>query len=418
MLLTVANPSEHPDFLDLPWAEELERWPDSIVSGRPGGLHRHPVRYVNRGRATYSIKELPDDLAAREFRLLRELAGMGLPCVEAVGLVHDRGPDAPQDVLITRYLDFSLPYRVLLTERRMPYLADRVLDALAGLLVRLHLMGFFWGDCSLSNTLFRRDAGALVAYVVDVETGELHSQLSDGQRRLDLDLATENIAGGLFDLQSAGRLDRDLDVVTLLDRLTNGYSQLWHELTATAELDPGDPGGVAARIARLNDLGFDVDEVEIVASATGRRVRLTPRVVELDFHAKRLFALTGLHSEENQARRLLNDIKEFGANLARKPGRALPESVIAARWLDQVFDPAVEAVGPELADKLEAAELYHQLLEHRWFLSERAGRDVGMADTTRSYVERVLRDAPDERQVLEPEELTLPDEGSETGSLL
>lgn len=44
---------------------------------------------------------------------------------------------------------------------------DHLLDAISGLLVQLHLAGTFWGDCSLSNTLFRRDAGALQAYLVD-----------------------------------------------------------------------------------------------------------------------------------------------------------------------------------------------------------------------------------------------------------
>ena len=65
-----------------------------------------------------------------------------------------------------------LPYRVVALRARpaIPYLGDRLLDALVGLLVRLHLAGFFWGDCSLSNTLFRRDAGALSAYVIDTET--------------------------------------------------------------------------------------------------------------------------------------------------------------------------------------------------------------------------------------------------------
>src|SRR5207247_5626162 len=69
--------------------------------------------------------------------------------------------------------------------------------------VRLHLAGFYWGDCSLSNTLFRRDAGALAAYLVDAETGEMHPRLSDGQRSYDIDIATENIAGEIYDLQAA-----------------------------------------------------------------------------------------------------------------------------------------------------------------------------------------------------------------------
>src|SRR5262249_60152691 len=88
--------------------------------------------------------------------------------------------------------------------RGLPALRGRLLDSLAELFVRIHVAGFFWGDCSLSNTLFRRDAGALAAYVVDAETGEVHPQLSPGQRAYDLEIATENIAGELFRLQAAG----------------------------------------------------------------------------------------------------------------------------------------------------------------------------------------------------------------------
>ena len=95
----------------------------------------------------------------------------------------------------------------------MPDLRARLLDSLAELFVRLHLAGFYWGDCSLSNTLFRRDAGALAAYLVDAETGELHERLSPGQRDYDITIATENIAGELFDLQASGNFAEDVDPV-------------------------------------------------------------------------------------------------------------------------------------------------------------------------------------------------------------
>ena len=59
--------------------------------------------------------------------------------------------------------------------------------------------------------MFRRDAGALVAFVIDVETGELHPSLTDGQRRTDIAIAVENIAGGLIDLQLGGYLAEGID---------------------------------------------------------------------------------------------------------------------------------------------------------------------------------------------------------------
>jgi hypothetical protein len=142
------------------------------------------VRFVRYGDARYALKELPQPLAEREYRLLAELDRLFIPVVEVAALVTGRQAQAPdvepngnpselEAVLITRHLDFSLPYRrVLETRSEDSALSDRLLDALVNLLVRVHVAGFFWGDCSLSNTLFRLDAGDLAAYVVDTETGD------------------------------------------------------------------------------------------------------------------------------------------------------------------------------------------------------------------------------------------------------
>ncbi len=78
-------------------------------------------------------------------------------------------------------------------------------NALALLLVRLHLLGFWWGDCSLSNTLFRRDADQFAAYLVDAETGEFQTRLTDGQREHDLEISLFNVAAELEDLKDRRR---------------------------------------------------------------------------------------------------------------------------------------------------------------------------------------------------------------------
>jgi hypothetical protein len=152
--------------------------------------------------------------------LLRSLVADRVPAVPAVAVVTDR-TERRDGMLVTRHLDYSLPYRNLLAGQGLtiPYLGDRLLDALVGLLVRLHLAGFFWGDCSLSNALFRRDAGELMAYVVDVETSERHERLTAGQRALDLQIATENVAGGLLDLQAGGRLVAGVDPWQIADSI-------------------------------------------------------------------------------------------------------------------------------------------------------------------------------------------------------
>lgn len=399
--------AEHPGFLDLPWHLPLAHWQSDRFVEVSHGIHRHVVRFVEYDGDVFALKELPDRVAEREYRLLRRLADARAPVVEVIGLISDRG-DAVDAILITRHLRFSLPYRTLFSRGAIRDLQRRLLDALAGLLVELHLAGFFWGDCSLSNALFRRDAGELAAYLVDAETGQMELTLSDRMRRYDLDLAVENVAGELLDLQAGDRLPAGIDPIATARALADAYASLWDEVTRIDVIQPGERFRIQARLQQLNDLGFDVDEVELLTVPEGYQLRLRTQVVEPGHHRRRLHTLTGLDVQENQARRLLYDLDEFRAEVESRQGHRLPDSVAAYRWLAEVFAPTIDAIPPELRAKLEPAEAYHQILDHRWFLSEAAGHDIGLGETVRSYVTNVLRFVPDEQRVLPEETAELP----------
>ena len=399
----------HPDFLDLPWSRPMEEWSGERIVEVARGVHRHVVRFIDYEGSLYALKELPPRLADREYRLLRKMAEDSLPVVDVAGVVHRAGMPGGnlEDVLVTRFLDYSLPYRTVFKHRRrddpvgeVRDLSDRLLDALAMLLVRLHVAGYFWGDCSLSNTLFRRDAGALAAYLVDMETGEWHPQLSDGQREHDLEVTEENVAGGLLDLQAELGLPGDLDAFDVAHDLGRRYTRLWNEVTTNEVIGPDERYRIQARMRRLNELGFDVDEVELVAAEDGDRLVMKISVTEQGHHRRRLMALTGLEAQENQARSLLNDLANFRASGERRAGRPLPETLAAHRWLAEVFEPTVGAIPDGLRGKLEPAEVFHEVIEHKWFLSECAGRDVGVQEAVASYMRTVLPAVPDERTVL------------------
>lgn len=389
----------HPTFLDLPWGEPLEEWTSDRLVTLIRGISRHVVRFVEYDRALYALKELPERPARREWSLLRELESQGLPVVEAVGIVTGRQGDLDA-VLITRHLEYSLPYRALFSGAAIPDLRTHLLNGLAELLTRLHLRGFFWGDCSLSNTLFRRDAGALTAYLVDAETGELHRSLSDGQRLYDLDLAQTNVIGELLDVDAEVGLPPDLDPDEVGDEIVRRYTALWSEVTHDEVFAADERFKLDERLHRLNELGFDVEEIQLDSTPEGYRLRLDPHVVEPGHHRHRLLRLTGLDAQENQARRMLNDIARYREALERKEKRMLPESVVASKWRDEVFEPTVSAVPDELWGRLPAAEVFHQVLEHRWFLSETAKKDVGIEEAVRSYVDSELPRRPPERVIL------------------
>ncbi|NNG35475.1 DUF4032 domain-containing protein [Nakamurella aerolata] len=393
------------DLLTLPWSTPLEDWPRDKLVSLPRGISRHVVRFVRIGGIVYAVKEIDTDLAQREFDLLRALAKTGVPVVEAVGVVAGRTtPDGEplNAALVTKHLRFSLPYRALFSRRLDPDLENKLLDALAELLVRLHLVGFYWGDCSLSNTLFRRDAGALAAYLVDAETGSIRPTLSDGQRLGDLDIAETNLAGELLDLQMSGLLPESVDPVETAQSVVTRYNNLWRELTAPQQLGDDEWWQVERKIRRLNELGYDVGQIQINEDGeNGGQQYLQTQVVEAGHHRRRLMQLTGLDVQENQARRILNDLDTFRGQ-AVMPDTDVDELTVAHHWLTDVFEPVIEAIPPELSNKLEPAEIFHEVLEHRWFLSEAAGREVSMADATRSYIDNVLPYRPEEAALLDP----------------
>ena len=391
----------HPDFLDLPWLQPLEEWQSERLVKIIRGISRHVVRFVEYDGVLYGLKELPPRPARREWTLLRRLEDNDLPVVEAVGIVTGRG-DGLDAILITRHLEYSLPYRVLFSGRGIPDLRTHLLNALAELLARLHVQGFFWGDCSLSNALFRRDAGALSAYLVDAETGELHGALSDGQRAYDLEIAQANIFGELLDVEAEVGLPGDLDPEETAAEVVQRYESLWSELTREEIFRADERFKVEERLRRLNELGFDVEEIQVESAPDGYRLRLDPHVVEPGHHRHRLLRLTGLDAQERQARRMLNDIARYRESLERKQGRSLPESVVASHWREEVFEPTVAAVPETLQGRLPAAEIFHQVLEHRWFLSEQAGKDIGIDEAVASYVESELPLRIPERVVFEP----------------
>lgn len=390
--------SAHPDarLLPLPWGTPLAEWPAEHLVALPRGLSRHVVRFIRVGDEVYAAKEVVEHLAMHEYRLLHVLMRLNTPAVEPVGVVTSRvsATGEPLDpILITKHLQFSLPYRTLFSKGVRSDTVTRLLDAMVVLLARLHLIGLLWGDVSLSNTLFRRDASDFAAHLVDAETGEFHDRLSNGQREHDLEMARVNLFGEFLDLEAGGMLDSALDPYQLVDTIVTRYHELWHELTGAEEFDGSEMHRIEGRVRRLNALGFDVAELDITTDIDGSTIRIQPKVVDAGHHARRLMRLTGLDTEENQARRLLNDLDSYRARTGQQK---LDESVVAHQWLTECFEPVIHAVPYEYTAKLEPAQLYHQMLDYRWYRSEAAGHEIPLLEATQGYVRDVLSHLPDE----------------------
>lgn len=402
------------DLVELPWELPLAAWEADRLAFRhvPVGPSRHLVRFLESGGVLFALKELPLAPARQEYSVLLHLERLGLPTVEAVGIAE--APARGSAILVTRFLPHSLQYRRLMM--RLPpgpgSYRSRLLDAMAFLLVDLHRSGVFWGDCSLANTLFRRDGDRIQAYLVDAETSEVFPSLSDGQRTYDLEILVENVAFGLADLAAlqgtgtadAERAERDPnsdgdgpdergaadvgddDAIHAAEHVAERYGQIWTAIHDRPVLHPDDRQAIRSRVRALNDLGYSVD-LDLDPNATDGRVRLRMSVTTRRFHARELERRTKVRALEGQAQLLLNDLNEYGTWLEWFEHRAIEPAVVGERWLHEVYRPTLARITESVGPSRDLVQAYCDVLEEKWLLSERDGRDVGLAWAIDVYLE-------------------------------
>ena len=378
----------------LPWNQSLELWPEDPHLTEKRGISRHIVRLVRSTNdpdsEVYAVKETVAEFANREYKILRELKQLDAPSVQSVAVVEGRTDNDGEELpcaLVTRFLPYSLPYRVLLSGKDVT--AEDVTlmaNALALLLVRLHLLGFWWGDCSLSNTLFRRDAEGYAAYLVDAETGEFQRSLSDGQREHDLEIAFFNVAAELEDLQLSGVLYEGMDPIRASEAVQRRYRRLWSALKDPKKLDPNDRHAVERAMRELHDLGFAVEEVQVSLDNETHMLSFQPRLVAAGYHSAKLKNRFGLDAQELQAKRIL---ASFDRWYARQPNKTSKDEM-AKEWLDTVFFKILDLIPADLLGRVEKAQMFHEILENRWYMTEKAGYDVGLEVAAEAYINEIL----------------------------
>ncbi len=374
----ITSRTGHPSFLDLPWSLPLDQWDDERIVELPTGIHRHVVRFVAYDDRIYAIKELPVGTARHEYDTLRRLRPMIQPVVEPIAVVERTWADPSEEIsgaVITRYVDFSFTYRELVEGGGFGRNRNRLLDAFAGLLVELHLIGCFWGDCSLSNVLYRWDGGAIQAIMIDAETSELHAELSGGQRSHDLDIMRVNVAGGMADIASSQGIDLDDADLSLGDDIISRYDALWNELESDVVFAPGEQYRVHEKVHRLNELGFEVTDLEFRPTADGEQMvaELQLAVGGRTYHSSQLRELANVEATEHSARRILADLHHYVA--ANSDLSATGKSVAAIRWRVNQFEPLIGRLVDDFPSD-SAVNRYADFLHHRYLMATNDGRDM------------------------------------------
>ncbi len=367
---------DNPDFLDLPWEDPIYDWSHDRLVEMPTGIHRHPVVFVAYDEGVFAIKELPRRVADNEYEVLRLLETKTHRAASPAGWVERPWVDPHSEqaaAVITRYVRHSFPYRRLVTGLGFGERRDHMLDSVASLLAELHLAGLYWGDCSLSNLLYRWDAGLIEAIMIDGETSMLKEELSDGQRTEDLTIMIENVAGEMADIAAENQGDIDEADLGLGQDIAKRYEALWSELTEQLVIGRNETYRIRQRIERLQSLGFAVDDFVLEPVEEGRVVRMKVSVGGRTFHADRLSQLTGVEASENQARVILGDLSYFQA---RRGVSTETERVLAnMQWLSRSFEPLVQRIAEEWPDA-DPVQRYCDFLHNRLLMAQERGSDI------------------------------------------
>ena len=302
-------------------------------------------------------------------------------------------PERDTAILMTEYLAYSIQYRRLLMRFPLgpgPY-RDRLLDAMAWLLVDLHRAGVFWGDCSLANTLFRRDGDKIQAFLVDAETSEIHPSLSDGQRALRPrhPRRERRLRAGRPRRRCRVATDAFDDAVEAAETVRTRYTSVWDELHSSPSR-----ARRPARHPRRASGGSTTSGSRSTRSSSSRPADgRTPSgckvaVANRRFHARELRAADRASSPSRARRGCCST-----TCASTRPGSSTHE-----RRLDQRGRGAPSAGWPTSSSPAsrrscrrsgagrDPLQAYCDVLEEKWILSELAGRDVGLEAAIDAYL--------------------------------
>lgn len=376
----------HPDFLDLPWEQPLKEWGHPRRLHLPKGISRHEVQFFGYDTGIYAIKELSVDAARHEYDILRRLEDLDAPAVVPIGIIERPwlAPDEEQSgAVITSYLPHAFSYREVLSGSGFGERREQMLDAFALLLVELHLLGCYWGDCSLSNVLYRYDADRIAVTMVDAETSELLAELSSGQREADLVIMIDNVAGGMADIAAAGDADLDHADLALGEDIADRYHNLWREITHDEVIAIDERFRITDRIRRINELGFEIEDLQLHPEGGGHRLTIGVTVGGRTFHTRRLRSLTGVEATEEQARQILTDLARYRANRGD-----LPDDSSAIHWRAEAFEPLMSSIrsldNRRTADPVQA---FCDFLHHRYVHCAQLGYDVPNVEAFADWVQ-------------------------------
>jgi hypothetical protein len=362
------------DLRTLPWHVPIAEWHlhGVRILEIKRGLARHEVIFVKTPRFSFGIKQIGEEVSRREVSNYEMLLLNGIHTLVPVGTVTREEALIESATAIGRHYERNITAHTvtLLVEKVVPdsQLFQRkfsfdsrkaIWDAVAELFVELHSNGIYWGDASLSNTLVKFEKvdipfvgrkTVLKAYLADAETVEIHPRLSDAQREAEIEFFFESMDWMNENLRLSGA-ERD----ALATEQDKQYFRARYEVLYGAEEKKKD---------FFRRTGFNMDEV------LGRVTR--PEYVDLFLS----------HLDEHK----------WYMNERAGDGRTVSIQEATQDWFETIYTPLCRMLRAEgileYFPGKTAAELYIEIMTNKYYLSRRAGADVGMLQAMTDYAER------------------------------
>jgi Domain of unknown function (DUF4032)/Lipopolysaccharide kinase (Kdo/WaaP) family len=353
----------------LPWFIPLEHWQDygvKLISVK-SGLSRHVVRFLQMSGRRFAIKETTVKAATHELGSYTRLALQEVPTLIPVGIVvRDEGLEVVathigQQVqrrevgyVVTELMDNVVPDSFLFRRAFSETSRKRIWDAVTRLFVQMHSRGIYWGDASLANMLiqFQKEMvpelghkTILTAILADAETVEIHPYLSERLRLADVDFFIESMLWTDADMR-AGGVVRD-PVIT-------------HE----------DQAYVLRTYNERYELELETQAFELVTH------------IDVD-------KVLGSFEEKGYGPLILKHVNEHKWYISEQQNREVPLIEAAEGWYKQVFKPVCKTFLDHglltFFPEKTAASLYVEVMEHKYYLSQKERKDVGLSAALEDY---------------------------------
>jgi|SRR5579883_643909 hypothetical protein len=384
------NKEDQPRLEKLPWHAPLDQWLAEGVQLLTirRGESRHPVVFVEREGVRYAIKETTPHMAEREVRNLQEIGHRGIPTLAPAGTVTVSLPPIPLQApggapqylsgdrgyivtrLALRVVPHAFLYRLPLNRRSK----QRILSAVAVLMIELHEHGIYWGDPSLANILLRIDGKRILAIMADAETAELFpGPISDGLREQDLAAFRESLAWQAEDLRIARGLPEDQQPLDDTDFRYFERRYRWLRKEHTRFTGAGTHFSTLYQaqqfLREINRRGFSL------LSMTGRALQEFTTILP-GWYQRRIRELLRITIPRIYARRFYNMILGHQAIMSEHEQREVPIEEAARHWYTQYHLPAILLLRQVLTSGQEPLKAYFDIMLHKWKMSEQAGYEV------------------------------------------